>query len=194
MSPASSCREKSVTDRRSFQMGCTNLALIGQFIEIPDDCVFTVETSVRTGMMAAYGLLQLDKPVPPVHQSKYDLRAIVGGLRQMTDRQSFSAADFPPELLEMLQAELAIPMLNGVPGYPWDGVTPSLSEEPAPDPKARRRHTRRFGCVFADAAPLSTTAGALPQCHSGASFSARPIRDWLPRGQLHAPPSRYRRM
>ena len=116
---------RKVSDRpKVIPDGCTNLALIGQFIEIPDDCVFTVETSVRTGMMAAYGLLKLDKPVPPVHQSKYDLRAIVGGLKQMTDQQSFSAADFPAELLEMLQAELAIPMLNGVPSYPWDGATP----------------------------------------------------------------------
>ena len=110
---------RKISDRpKVIPDGCTNLALIGQFVEIPDDAVFTVETSVRTAMMAAYGLLKLDKPVPPVHQSKYDLRAIVGGLKQMTDLQSFSAADFPPEILEMLQPALALPLLNGVPPYP----------------------------------------------------------------------------
>ena len=41
--------------------GCVNLALMGQFVET-DDVVFTVETSIRTAMMAVYGLLDLKKP------------------------------------------------------------------------------------------------------------------------------------
>jgi len=45
-----------------------NLAFIGQFAEVPDDTVFTVEYSVRTAQTAVYKLLKLDKePVPMYH-------------------------------------------------------------------------------------------------------------------------------
>jgi len=43
-----------------------NLAFISQFVEIPDDVVFTVEYSVRAAQMAVYQLLGIDRPVPPV--------------------------------------------------------------------------------------------------------------------------------
>jgi len=41
--------------------GSKNLAFIGQFAEVPDDVVFTVEYSVRTAQIAVYELLKLDK-------------------------------------------------------------------------------------------------------------------------------------
>ena len=47
-----------------------NLALIGQFVEIPDDVVFTVEYSVRAAQMAVYELLGIERPIPPV--SRHD--------------------------------------------------------------------------------------------------------------------------
>jgi len=43
-----------------------NLAFISQFVEIPDDVVFTVEYSVRAAQMAVYELLGVDRKVPPV--------------------------------------------------------------------------------------------------------------------------------
>ncbi len=43
-----------------------NLALIGQFVEIPEDVVFTVEYSVRAAQMAVYEFLHIDKKIPPV--------------------------------------------------------------------------------------------------------------------------------
>jgi oleate hydratase len=43
-----------------------NLAFISQFVEIPDDVVFTVEYSVRAAQMAVYELLGSDLPIPPV--------------------------------------------------------------------------------------------------------------------------------
>ena len=43
--------------------GSTNLAFIGQFCEIPDDVVFTVEYSVRSAQTAVYSLLNLNKDV-----------------------------------------------------------------------------------------------------------------------------------
>ena len=46
--------------------GSTNLALISQFVEIPEDLVFTEEYSVRAARSAVYTLLGLDKKVAPV--------------------------------------------------------------------------------------------------------------------------------
>lgn len=46
--------------------GSTNLALISQFVEIPDDMVFTEEYSVRAARLAVYTLLGLDQQVAPV--------------------------------------------------------------------------------------------------------------------------------
>jgi oleate hydratase len=43
-----------------------NLAFVSQFVEVPDDCVFTVEYSVRAAQMAVYELLGVDRKVPPV--------------------------------------------------------------------------------------------------------------------------------
>ncbi|MDR3711610.1 MAG: oleate hydratase [Puia sp.] len=46
--------------------GSTNLAFISQFVEIPEDMVFTEEYSVRAARLAVYTLLGLDKKVAPV--------------------------------------------------------------------------------------------------------------------------------
>ena len=46
--------------------GSRNIALVGQFVEIPDDVVFTVEYSVRAAQMAVYELLHIDRKIPPV--------------------------------------------------------------------------------------------------------------------------------
>ncbi len=43
--------------------GSKNLALVSQFVEIPEDVVFTVEYSVRAAQMATYALLGIDRPV-----------------------------------------------------------------------------------------------------------------------------------
>lgn len=61
--------------------GSVNLAFLGQFAEVPDDCVFTVEYSVRTAMMAVYRLLKLEKEVIPVHPSRYDVRVLLNAVR-----------------------------------------------------------------------------------------------------------------
>jgi oleate hydratase len=46
--------------------GSKNLAFISQFVEIPDETVFTVEFSVRAAQMAVYQLLGIDRKIPPV--------------------------------------------------------------------------------------------------------------------------------
>ena len=43
-----------------------NLAFVSQFVEIPEDVVFTVEYSVRAAQIAVYDLLGVDKPIPPI--------------------------------------------------------------------------------------------------------------------------------
>lgn len=49
--------------------GATNFAFMGQFAEVPKDCVFTVEYSVRCAQTAVYGLFETSKRVLPVYDS-----------------------------------------------------------------------------------------------------------------------------
>jgi oleate hydratase len=73
---------RKVADRpKVIPDGCVNLAFIGQYAELPGDVVFTVETSVRTAMMAVWGLTGLDKPVVPIYEPQYDLRVIMANLK-----------------------------------------------------------------------------------------------------------------
>jgi oleate hydratase len=43
-----------------------NLAFVSQFVEIPEDVVFTVEYSVRVAQMAVYELLGITREIPPI--------------------------------------------------------------------------------------------------------------------------------
>ncbi len=47
--------------------GSLNFAFLGQFTEIEDDCVFTVEYSVRSAQEAVYGLFECGKEPIPVY-------------------------------------------------------------------------------------------------------------------------------
>jgi oleate hydratase len=55
--------------------GTKNFAFISQFVEIPQDTVFTVEFSVRAAQMAVYQLLDITKPIPPVTPHDKSLHA-----------------------------------------------------------------------------------------------------------------------
>jgi oleate hydratase len=57
-----------------------NLAFVSQFVEIPDDVVFTVEYSVRAAQMAVYQLMKIDRPVPPVTRHDKSLAVIFATL------------------------------------------------------------------------------------------------------------------
>ena len=46
--------------------GAKNLAFVSQFVEIPDDVVFTVEYSVRAAQTAVYELFGVDRKIPAV--------------------------------------------------------------------------------------------------------------------------------
>jgi oleate hydratase len=53
-----------------------NIAFIGQFAEVPEDVVFTVEYSVRTAQTAVYTLLGLDKQPTPLYKGEQHLRVL----------------------------------------------------------------------------------------------------------------------
>ena len=65
--------------------GCSNFAFLGQFAETPRDTVFTTEYSVRTAMEAVYTLLDIDRGVPEVWGSAYDVRALLDATSKMMD-------------------------------------------------------------------------------------------------------------
>lgn len=60
--------------------GAANFAFIGQFAEVPDDCVFTVEHSVRTAQSAVESLLALDKEVSPIYEGQHEIHVLVNAL------------------------------------------------------------------------------------------------------------------
>lgn len=63
--------------------GANNFAVIGQFCEIPRDCVFTVEYLIRSAWTAVYGLTDLVAPPPLVVRSDRDPRALLRAARVM---------------------------------------------------------------------------------------------------------------
>ena len=69
--------------------GCTNLGLVGQFVETNNDCVFTMESSVRTARVAVYSLLNLNKQVPDVYPSQYDIRHLLKATKSLNDNEPF---------------------------------------------------------------------------------------------------------
>jgi len=56
--------------------GSTNLALIGQYCEIPEDIAFTVEYSIRSAQTAVYKLLNIDKKLPPIYKGQYEIKVM----------------------------------------------------------------------------------------------------------------------
>lgn len=69
--------------------GCTNLGLIGQFVETNNDVVFTVETSVRSARVAVYTLTDCNKQVPDIVPTQYDIRNILRSASTLNDDQGF---------------------------------------------------------------------------------------------------------
>lgn len=67
--------------------GCINFAFLGQFAETPRDTVFTTEYSIRTGMEAVYTLCNVDRGVPEVYGSVYDIRCLLAATSKLLDGQ-----------------------------------------------------------------------------------------------------------
>ncbi|HME26005.1 MAG TPA: oleate hydratase [Acetobacteraceae bacterium] len=62
-----------------------NLAFVGQFCEVPDDVVFTVEYSIRSAQMAVYALLGLQREPPPIYKGKFDPRVLLAAFMALHD-------------------------------------------------------------------------------------------------------------
>ena len=75
--------------------GCQNFAFLGQFADTVRDTVFTTEYSVRTAMEAVYTLLDIDRGVPEVFGSCYDIRALLDATSKMTDGKKLSDIKLP---------------------------------------------------------------------------------------------------
>jgi oleate hydratase len=61
--------------------GARNFAFLGQFCELADDTVFTVEYSVRTAQTAVYHLLDLPRTVTPIYRGYRDPGVVLRALR-----------------------------------------------------------------------------------------------------------------
>lgn len=83
--------------------GSVNIAFIGNFAESPTrDTVFTTEYSVRTAMEAVYTLLNVDRGVPEVFDSIYDIRQLLRAMYYMSDKKKLVDQKMPlPEKLAL---------------------------------------------------------------------------------------------
>lgn len=75
--------------------GCVNAAFLGQFAETPRDTIFTTEYSVRTAMEAVYGLCGVDRGVPEVWGSVYDVRELLASSVKLMDGKSPLELELP---------------------------------------------------------------------------------------------------
>ena len=73
--------------------GAVNFAFIGQFAETPRDTIFTTEYSMRTGMESVYTLLDIDRGVPEVWGSKYDVRELLRACYYAIDKKPLTDED-----------------------------------------------------------------------------------------------------
>ena len=73
--------------------GAVNFAFLGQFAEIARDTIFTTEYSMRTGMEAVYTLLDVDRGVPEVWGSTYDVRDLLDATVKLRDGKPITEMD-----------------------------------------------------------------------------------------------------
>lgn len=88
-----------------------NFAFIGQFADTVRDTVFTTEYSVRTGMEAVYTLLNVDRGVPEVFNSCYDVRVLLDSTSKMMDGRKLTDMKLP--LKEELVAKKVMKKISG---------------------------------------------------------------------------------
>ncbi|MBC9004893.1 oleate hydratase [Micromonospora aurantiaca (nom. illeg.)] len=76
--------------------GSENFAFIGQFAESKErDCIFTTEYSVRTPMEAVYTLLDIERGVPEVFNSTYDVRKLLAATSRLRDGEEIKLPGGP---------------------------------------------------------------------------------------------------
>ena len=91
--------------------GAVNFAFLGQFAETKRDTIFTTEYSMRTGMEAVYTLLDIDRGVPEVWGSVYDVRDLLNATVQLRDGKKIT--EMNPTLLEKIAFKAVLKKIEG---------------------------------------------------------------------------------
>ena len=91
--------------------GSVNFSFLGQFAETPGDTIFTTEYSMRTGMEAVYTLLNVDRGVPEVWGSKYDVRELLRACYYAIDKKPLAQMDL--SFLEREALKVALKKIKG---------------------------------------------------------------------------------
>ena len=91
--------------------GSVNFAFLGQFAETPRDTIFTTEYSMRTGMEAVYTLLGVDRGIPEVWGSVYDVRDLLNATVKLRDGKPVT--DMKLNLAEKMVLKKALEKIAG---------------------------------------------------------------------------------
>ena len=91
--------------------GAVNFAFLGQFAETDRDTIFTTEYSIRTGMEAVYTLLNVDRGVPEVWGSVYDIRCLLDATVKLRDGKKITDMEMP--LVGKLALKEALKKIEG---------------------------------------------------------------------------------
>lgn len=97
--------------------GCVNISFIGQFAETPRDTIFTTEYSIRTGMEAVYTLMNVDRAVPEVWGSVYDIREMLKASYYALDKKKLEEADLSWK--DKIVLKKVISMIKDTDIYTW---------------------------------------------------------------------------
>lgn len=85
--PMRECTGKEITEEWLYHIGVPT-DQIANLADTPRDTVFTTEYSVRTAMEAVYGLFGVDRGVPEVWGSVYDIRELLDSSVKLMDGRS----------------------------------------------------------------------------------------------------------
>lgn len=91
--------------------GSVNFAFLGQFAQTERDTIFTTEYSMRTGMEAVYTLLDIDRGVPEVWGSVYDIRDLLKATVQLRDGKKIT--DMELGLVERIALKEILKKIKG---------------------------------------------------------------------------------
>ncbi len=91
--------------------GAVNFAFLGNFAEVPRDTVFTTEYSIRTAMVAVYTLMNIDRGVPEVWGSIYDVRDLLKAAISMRDGRPLT--DMKLSLKQKIAVGKALDFIKG---------------------------------------------------------------------------------
>ena len=91
--------------------GSVNFAFIGQFAETPRDTIFTTEYSIRTGMESVYSLMDVDRGVPEVWGSQYDIRELLRATYYALDKKTLDKV--PLSFKEKMLLKVALKAVKG---------------------------------------------------------------------------------